>query len=108
MTEILNISPYHIIVFGRSIGSGPSCWLAEKYLIGGLMLHAAFTSLFRVVFSNLRWNLPIDKFPNIKRIKNIDCPVFIIHGNRDEVIHISHAHRMWENVSNKVFPPYFV
>ena len=48
------------------------------------------------------------KFPNLKRIKHVDCPVYIIHGIRDEVIHVSHAHRMWDSVPNKCFPPYFV
>ena len=31
LTEILNIPAYNILLFGRSIGSGPSCYLAEKY-----------------------------------------------------------------------------
>lgn len=31
----LNIESKNIIVFGRSLGSGPSCYLAEKYPIGG-------------------------------------------------------------------------
>ena len=76
--------------------------------MAGVILHAGLMSIFRVAFQNLRWTLPGDKFPNIKRIKNIDNPVFIIHGMRDELIHISHAHRMFENCVNKDFPPYFV
>jgi pimeloyl-ACP methyl ester carboxylesterase len=65
-------------------------------------------SILRVVFSNLRWTLPIDKFPNIDRIKNFDCPVYIIHGQRDEIVHICHGQRLWENVVTKTFEPYFV
>jgi len=104
MTEILNIPADNIILFGRSIGSGPTCYLAEKYLVAGVILHSAFMSLLRVVFHNLRWTFPsFDKFPNIKRIKNIDCPIYIIHGNRDELVHVSHAHRLWEKVPNKCF-----
>ena len=98
----------NIILFGRSIGSGPSCFLAEKYNVAGLILHAAFMSIFRVAFQNLRWTFPFDKFPNIKRVKNFDCPVYIIHGMRDELVHISHAHRMYKNIVNKDFEPYFV
>ena len=108
LTEILNIPADRIILFGRSIGSGPSCYLAEKYKVAGLMLHAPLMSILRVVFSNLRWTLCFDKFPNIDRIKNFDCPVYIIHGERDEIVHVSHGKRLWENVVNKDFPPYFV
>ena len=36
LTKQLNISPKDIILYGRSLGSGPSCYLAEKYKnIGG-------------------------------------------------------------------------
>lgn len=108
LTEILNIPAERIILFGRSIGSGPSCYLAEKYKVAGLMLHAPLMSILRVVFSNLRWTLCFDKFPNIDRIKNFDCPVYIVHGERDEIVHVYHGHRLWENVVNKDFPPYFV
>ena len=31
LTETLSIDPSTIVLFGRSIGSGPSCYLAEKY-----------------------------------------------------------------------------
>ena len=95
-------------MFGRSIGSGPSCYLAEKYLVAGVMLHAPLMSIWRVVFANLRWTLFFDKFPNIDRIKNFDCPIYIIHGNRDEIVHVNHSHRLWEAAVNKDFEPYFV
>jgi fermentation-respiration switch protein FrsA (DUF1100 family) len=108
LTEQMNIPANRIILFGRSIGSGPSCFLAEKYHTAGLILHAPLMSILRVVFNNLRWTLPFDKFPNIDRIKNFDCPVYIIHGTRDEIVHISHGHRLWQNALNKSFEPYFV
>lgn len=80
LTENLNIPSDNIILFGRSIGSGPSCYLAEKYKVAGVMLHAPLMSALRVVFSNLRWTFWFDKFPNIDRMKNFDCPVYIVHG----------------------------
>ena len=73
------------------------------------MLHAPLMSIIRVLFTNLRFTLPIDKFPNIDRIKNFDCPVYIVHGLRDEIVHITHGYRLWENVVNKKYScSYFV
>ena len=72
------------------------------------MLHAPLMSVLRVVFSNLRWTLPFDKFPNIDRIKNFDCPIYIVHGQRDELVHVDHAKRLWEQVVNKDFELYIV
>jgi abhydrolase domain-containing protein 17 len=67
LTENLSIEPSTIILFGRSIGSGPTCFIAEKYPIAGVIINCGLMSALRVVF-NLRWTLPFDKFPNIDRI----------------------------------------
>lgn len=42
-------------------------------------------SIFRVAFP-FRFTFPCDMFPNIDRIGNITCPVFIVHGTKDEVV----------------------
>mmetsp|Transcript_8460 Transcript_8460/g.11129 ORF Transcript_8460/g.11129 Transcript_8460/m.11129 type:complete len:191 (-) Transcript_8460:222-794(-) len=106
LTENLNILPERIILYGRSIGSGPSCYLAENFEVAGVVLHSPIMSALRVVF-NLRWTLPFDKFPNIDRVANIDVPVFIIHGRRDEIVASNHAEELHANSKHK-YPPYFV
>lgn len=45
------------------------------------MLQSPLASAFRVAF-NFRFTMPGDLFPNIDRVKNVACPVFIIHGTR--------------------------
>jgi hypothetical protein len=35
LTVQMNITPENIVLYGRSLGSGPSCYLAEKYRVGG-------------------------------------------------------------------------
>ena len=47
-------------------------------------------------------------FPNIDRIKKIDCPIYIIHGKRDEIVHICHGRRLADNMKNKIQEPWFV
>ena len=85
ITENLSIDPESIILFGRSIGSGPTCYLAEKYPVAGVILHSPLASILRVVV-NIRWTLPFDYFPNVDRVAKMECPVFVIHGTRDEII----------------------
>ena len=106
LTENLNINPDHIILYGRSIGSGPTSFLAEKYRLAGVILHSGLMSGLRVVL-NLRWTLPFDKFPNIDRMPNIDCPVYIIHGTRDEIVPFYHAEELHKATKHK-YPPYYV
>lgn len=42
-------------------------------------------SVYRVAF-NFRFTLWGDMFPNVDRIPKIECPIFIVHGTRDEVV----------------------
>ena len=106
VTQELKIPPERIVIFGRSLGSGPSCYLAEKYKVAGLILNSGFMSVFRVAFK-FRWTLPGDMFPNIDRIKNIECPVCIIHSIKDEIVPFYHARQMYKYSKNK-FPPLFI
>ena len=49
----------------------------------------------------------MDKFPNIDRMPNIDCPVFIVHGTRDEVVPFYHAEEL-HKASRHKYAPYYV
>ena len=69
-------------------------------------MHAPFKSVLRVVF-NLRWTLWFDKFPNIDRVPHIECPIYIIHGTRDEIVPFYHAEELYFACKNK-YPPYYV
>jgi len=90
LTEVLKHKPRNIVLYGRSLGSGPSCYLAERLSrdgvkIGGLILQSPIMSVFRVAF-NFRFSLPGDMFCNVDRLARVACPVFVIHGTRDEVV----------------------
>lgn len=96
-TENLGYESSDIILYGRSLGSGPSCWLAEKETVAGLILDGAFTSIFRVVTGiNI---LPWDKFDNYARLPNIESPVLVIHGTEDRVIPFAHAESNYKRIS---------
>lgn len=60
----------HIILYGQSIGSGPSVALASdsNYLIGGLIIHSGFMSGLRVIDPYMRETPEEDLFPNIERM----------------------------------------
>jgi len=86
-----------IIVYGQSVGSGPTCYIATKRNVNAIILHSPFTSGMRVLTPS-RALACLDIFPNIDRIKKTKCPVFIIHGVQDEEVDISHGHSLYEAV----------
>lgn len=82
---------HNIILYGQSVGSGPSCYLASRRAnVGGLVLHSPFTSGMRVLTPS-RALACLDIFPNIDRIKKVKCPVFIIHGKKDQEVVFGHG-----------------
>ena len=83
-----------IVIFGRSVGSGPAVYLAARRRVAGLILQSPFLSAFRVL-THIPI-LPFDKFPNYKDITRIQCPVFIIHGEADQLIPAWHGKRLFE------------
>ena len=56
LTQTLKINPGNIIVFGRSIGTGPATYLSSLRKPASLILMSPFTSL-RAVAENLVGNL---------------------------------------------------
>lgn len=99
------VNPEDTIIMGRSVGSGPSVWLAGNKDSAGLILLSPFKSAFTTVT-----HIPIlpgDRFPNLKRIKSIDLPLLVIHGTGDRVIKASHGEALVEASpsTNKTYHP---
>lgn len=90
----LGVPAESIVVVGRSVGSGPSTWLASQVKPAGLVLIAPFTSAFRV---SIPFPLfPRDRFQNLKLIRTMETPLLVIHGENDEVIPVSHGRTLVE------------
>ena len=116
LTQVRKCPPSSIILYGRSLGGGPSCYLAAKtamqgHSVGGLILHSAFLSVFKVVtdMNGLDMRLVGDMFNNEKRAKNIRCPTITIHGKRDVVVPFWHAPRLLGSIPSEYrWKPMFV
>lgn len=93
----LNLSPERLIFYGTSVGSGPAVHLAAVHRPAGLILQSAFTSTFRVI-TRVRL-LPFDRFPNLIRLRDVRCPVLIIHGTRDFIVPWSHGKRLFSEAA---------
>ena len=98
LTQQLGIPANQIIVYGRSVGGGPSVDLASRQPVAGLVVESSFTTAFRVVTRIPIY--PFDKFRNIDKIKDVNCPVLVIHGNYDRVIPFSHGKQLF-NTANE-------
>ena len=94
LVETRGFKPEDIVVDGFSIGTGPATELAATRPCGGLILEAPFLSAPRVV-TRVRI-LPIDPFPNAKRIGDVKCRVLMIHGTKDSIIPYSQGQALFK------------
>jgi len=92
------VSDNQIIIWGRSIGSGPATFIAYKKPVAGLILISPFTSAFRVV-TRIKL-LPFDVFSNLDIISKINCPLLVIHGQIDKVIPVHHGKAIYAKAKN--------
>lgn len=105
LTTVKDIPPSSIILYGRSLGTGPTCYLAAKQSklrqpVRGIVLQSPLLSAYRVAF-HFRFSMPGDMFCNIDVIDKVECPVMIIHGTRDEVVPFWHGQELFLNIQTK-------
>jgi abhydrolase domain-containing protein 17 len=83
LQEISGVEEKDLILFGRSMGSGPASFLASQYRPGALILMSPYTSIKNVVKSKVGWLLSTmvaEHFDNLKMMSKVVCPTFIVHG----------------------------
>ncbi len=100
LTKIMGIRPGDIIVFGRSIGSGPATWLAAKHKVFSLLLMSPYTSIRAVarhLVGRLGQFLVAERFRNVDYIRRVRSPVMIIHGLKDKLVPYEQSQELCEN-----------
>lgn len=108
LRDIIGIPWHEVVLYGRSIGSGPSIHLAAKTAVRAMVLQSPLLSIYRVAIQT-RVTLPGDMFPNVDRIGKVLCPVYIVHGTKDEIIPFYHAEDLVANCREGIaYPPYLV
>jgi pimeloyl-ACP methyl ester carboxylesterase len=96
--EDLHIPLNSVSIMGESIGTGVAVQMATEYRVSSLFLQSPYTSLPDVAAGSFFW-LPVhwlmeDRFENITKIGSVDMPVFVLHGERDSTIPVSHGRKI--------------
>ena len=98
-------SENEITIYGRSLGTGISTFLASKNKPKQLILETPYYSILDVakqrfpifpVSSLLKY-----KFPSHEFIKKVNCPITIFHGTEDAVVPYTSAEKLKAVVPDK-------
>ncbi len=97
VTGNLKTPPEHIIAYGRSLGGAMAVDLASRKQLAGLVIESSFVSAFRVLTRIPLF--PFDKFQSVNKLKQVHCPVLVIHGKSDGVIPFWHGERLYQQAN---------
>lgn len=90
----------NIILYGRSLGSGPTIYGAYKNKdIGGVIIESGFLSTMKTVL-NVNFKIWFDMFRNESLIYKIQSPTLFIHGKKDSVVPFYHGIELANKCSN--------
>ena len=96
---------FPIMIWGRSLGSGPSTYVASVRDAEALLLETPFLSAVTVAgerYPYLPVNLVMqDQYPLNQWILAVDEPVLVAHGTADLTIGVSNGERVYDLVKNK-------
>lgn len=95
LVERPDVDGARIVFHGRSLGGGVVCALSRERPPAAVILQSTFTSVPELA---RRWFVPRrlvrDAFENVPVLESTEAPVLIVHGRRDSLIPVSHAHAL--------------
>ncbi|KAH7835494.1 hypothetical protein Vadar_026654 [Vaccinium darrowii] len=98
------VSQEDLILYGQSVGSGPTLHLAAKLpRLRGVVLHSAILSGLRVV-CRVKFTFCCDIYKNVNKIRKVKCPVLVIHGTEDDVVNWLHGNGLWKMAKDPYEP----
>ena len=100
----------NLVVYGESLGTGVATQLAQNSNFAGIILETPFTSMVhaaKIFYPYVPVNLILkDKFENYKKIKNINSPILVMHGEADQIVPFSMGKKIYE-IANEPKYSYF-
>ncbi len=100
LMETQGVAPQKVVVFGRSMGGGPTTWLAAREQPGAVILESVFTNVPDVGAHHYSF-LPVralatNQFDSESRVSQVDAPKLFIHSRKDRVVPFELGRQVYE------------
>lgn len=77
-------------IFGHSLGGAVALEMAARHPVAGVVTLGTFTRMSDMAPAVVRGLMP-DRFDNLAAIRRVPVPVFLLHGDGDELVSFSSA-----------------
>ena len=102
-----NISKNKIILYGESLGTGVAVEVSQNQKFAGIILESPYTSIVdaaKIYYPYLPVDLILkDKYLSLKKIKNINSPILIMHGEVDRIIPVAMGKKLFDEIKSKKY-----
>ena len=99
-----NVKNNQIILYGESLGTGVAVEMAKKNHFNSIILESPFTSIensAKIYYPYLPVKFLLkDRYDSISKIKMINSPILIMHGEKDDVIPFSMGKKLFEKANH--------
>ena len=106
----IGLSDKDIVIYGESLGTGIATHIAQNRKFAGLVLETPFTSMVDAA-KDVYPYIPVgillkDRYENEKKIKHINIPILVMHGQADQIVPFKMGKKIYE-IANKPKYSYF-
>ena len=102
-----NIKKNKIILYGESLGTGVAVEIGQNQDFAGIILESPYTSIVdaaKIYYPYLPVDLILkDKYLSLKKIKNINSPILLMHGGADIIIPIAMGKKLFNEIQSKKY-----
>ena len=103
LTDDRGIVASDIVIFGRSMGGSVASRLASEYQPLALIVESSFTSIPDIAADIYPW-LPVRWLSRLSHatrdhVRNVGCPILIIHSRDDEIIPFHHGEAIFASAN---------
>lgn len=101
IVEDAKLEPSHYYVMGRSMGSAPAIQMASNHssMFAGLIIESGFAKVMPLLarrgLAHILDGIP-DPIGNEEKIKMLDLPLLVIHGERDNLIPVEQGQMLYD------------
>src|SRR5215204_3693965 len=91
-----------VVLYGQSLGTAAATAVASRRECGALVLESGLSSAGDMAGAFVPWlprfvrGMTKNKLDSVSKLPRVTCPVFVAHGNRDELIPVGQGRKLFE------------